>query len=429
MMNKDNKVFGLADKLRRTGFVHIFSSSVINKIISLASGIILVRILSKAEYGVYSYANTVMGFFLIFTGLGVNSCMLQMCCEVEDREERLNIYNYGCNVGLTFNLILSLLIVGVAMVFPLPIKGANLCLGLMSFLPLFQLFPQFQGTLLRAERKNRAFSYSNSFQAIVTFLLACVLSYFLRTNGLILAYYLSAILTALFTCLVLKVPLPSKSNKLQGASKKSFFEISTISMLNNGISQLMYLLDVFILGIVVGNSDMIASYKIATIIPTALIFIPSSVVVYIYPFFVEHRNNSKWLLRNFGKITLLIGLFNLAVSGILFTFAPFALTIIFGQQYIDAVIPFRILCISYFVSGTFRIIPGNLLVTQRKLKFNLFDSVFSSGLNTLLNFFMISAWKSVGAAIATLITMLISSIVSMAYLLHVFKKADMNVTD
>lgn len=425
-MEKENKLLGLVDKLRRTGFIHIFSSSVVNKIISLASGIILVRILSKTEFGTYSYANTIMGFFLIFTGLGVNSCMLQMCCEVEDREKRLNIYNYGCHVGLTFNLFLSLLIIAVAAFIPLPIKGANLCLAFMSFLPFFQLYPQFQCTLLRAERRNRAFSYSNSFQAIVTFALACICSFFLRTKGLILSYYISTIVTILFTYFVLRVPLPSKFTKLESTVKKSFYSISTISMLNNGIAQLMYLLDVFVLGIVVGNSDMIASYKVSTTIPSALLFIPSSIVVYIYPFFVEHRNDSAWLLKNFGRITVLIGLFNFAISAFLFIFAPFILTIIFGQQYIDAVVPFRILCVSFFFSGTFRIIPGNLLITQRKLKFNLFESIFSSGLNTFLNFFLIKAWSSIGAAVATLVTMFISGLISTLYLLHVFKNAERN---
>lgn len=422
-MKKSYGIVSFIDKLRRSGFVHIFSSSVINKIISLLSGVLLIRILSKTEYGVYSYANTILGFFLLFTGLGANSCMLQMCCEAKNKEDRLDIYNYGCHVGMRFNIFMSLVIIIVSLFVPLPIKGANLCLAFMSFLPFVQLYPQFQGTLLRSEKRNKEFSYSNTFQAAVTFLLACALSLIFRVKGLILAYYAAAFLTIIFSTVALKVPLPKTFPSLEKKTKKSFFEISTISMLNNGIAQLMYLLDVFVLGMVVGNTDMIASYKVATTIPTALLFIPSSIVIYIYPYFVEHRYEKQWLFKNFGRVIAALGIFNLLVSGILFIFAPYVISIIFGKQYLDAVVPFRILCVSFFFSGTFRIIPGNLLITQRRLKFNLFESIFSSGLNTLLNFFMISAWRSTGAAIATFITMLTSGIISTAYLLYVFSKA------
>ena len=90
-------------------------------------------------------------------------------------------------------------------------------------------------------------------------------------------------------------------------------------------------------------------------------------------------------------------------------------------MYLDAVLPFQILCASYIFSGTFRIVSGNLLVTQRKLKFNLFMAVFSSAMNTVLNVFMIRVWSSVGAALATFVTALITSILSTAYLIKTIR--------
>lgn len=52
----------LVSKLRASGFFHVFGSTVINKIVVFASGLILVRILSKADYGVYTYANNIYSF-------------------------------------------------------------------------------------------------------------------------------------------------------------------------------------------------------------------------------------------------------------------------------------------------------------------------------------------------------------------------------
>ena len=60
-------------------------------------------------------------------------------------------------------------------------------------------------------------------------------------------------------------------------------------------------------------------------------------------------------------------------------------------------------------------------MTQRKLKFNLFVAVLSSATNTVLNVFLIRAWGSVGAALATLITVLLTSILSTAYLIRTIR--------
>ncbi len=119
---------------------------------------------------------------------------------------------------------------------------------------------------------------------------------------------------------------------------------------------------------------------------------------------------------------LYLGLFNALLSLVLFLFAPFIISVVFGEQYLDAVVPFRILCVSYIFSGTLGTISGNLLVTQRKLKFNLFVSVLSSALNTVLNCILIQKYGAAGAAWATLFTAVVSSAVSTSYLLYVFHR-------
>lgn len=418
-----NKIKTLLLKLKKTGFTHIFSSSVVNKIISLASGVILVRILTKSEYGTYVAANNVLGFFLMFTGFGATAGLLQMCCEANNKRKLMSMYAFGSKVGLIFNVFLSIAVLGVALGVELPIPGANMCLVLMSFCPLVQLYPELQKIYLRANKENKKYSYANIFQTIITFSFACVLSLKFRAYGLIISQYISAVVAALFSIKYLGVPVGINYNlPIEKKTKKKFFEISGISMINVGVSQLMYLLDIFVLGLVVGESDIIASYKVATTIPTALNFIPASIVVYIYPYFVEHRKDKTWLFKNYRRVILGLGGFNLITTMVLFAFAPFVISLIFGKQYLEAVLPFRILCVSYFISGTFRNISGNLLVTQRKLKFNLFESVFSSGLNTLLNFLLISRFHSVGAAMATLLTMSVSAIISTIYLIIIFNK-------
>ena len=60
-------------------------------------------------------------------------------------------------------------------------------------------------------------------------------------------------------------------------------------------------------------------------------------------------------------------------------------------------------------------------MTQRKLKFNLYIAAISSLLNTFLNVVFILRWQSIGAAYATLFTVIVTGIINTTYLLHILK--------
>ena len=183
----------------------------------------------------------------------------------------------------------------------------------------------------------------------------------------------------------------------------------------------MYLIDVFVIGIVAPEETILASYKVATMIPTALAFIPTSLIVYVYPYFAEHKDDGKWCLNRYKQILFGLGGANALISAVLWLFAPLIVRILYGTQYLDSVPVFRVLALSYFFSGTFRTISGNLLVTQRKLRFNLFVAVISSAVNIVADYYFIQWWGSMGAAYATVLVIMITSIMSTAYLIKTFR--------
>ena len=88
--------------------------------------------------------------------------------------------------------------------------------------------------------------------------------------------------------------------------------------------------------------------------------------------------------------------------------APLIIRIVFGEQYMDSLAVFRILSISFFFSGTLSGISGNLLVTQRKLKFNFWRAFVMGIANAIGNVVFISLWGAVGAAISTITVSAIS---------------------
>ena len=416
-----NKIKSEIQKLFNTGFFHIFGSSVINKILALASGIILVRIIPKSEYGVYTYANNILGFFLLLQGFAMASGFLQAGSETKDRDLQKRLYSYSLKYSMLFNLILAAAIVAYALFIPMKIDGAEQLLLLMCLTPFFTDIQELQKTDLRIQEKNKSFSFANTISSILSVITACSFSWFFKAEGLVISRYVSGALVAVFILCIYKIPVFPKAADIDKKSKKVLLGVGGISMLNNGLSKLMYLLDVFILGICVPDSNIIASYKVATQIPTALAFIPLAIATYLYPTFARNRGNKKWLMSTYKKTVGLLGLSNVLLVSILVIFAEPLIHLFFGTQYLDAVPCFRILCINYLISGTFRILSGNLLVTQRKLQFNLWMCLFMSVMNTCLNVILINIWGSVGAAVATVITTSVSGFISTLYLIYIFK--------
>lgn len=423
-MSTFNKSKSLIQKLIRTGFIHIFGSNVLNQIIVFLSGILIVRIIPKSDYGVYSYANNIFTIIMLFSGMGMGSGVLQLCSEKYNEPENARaVFQYGLRTGFRFNLLLCLVVGLITVILPLPVSGANSLLQLMMFLPLFMIVFELMQAHFRYQRLNKTYSYLNTANTAGVFIFSIVGSLLWRARGLIIFRYGAYALTLLLGITAFQFPLRSLKEKtfISKRNKIDLLKISVISMFNNASGQLLYLLDVFFVGLLIPVSSTIASYKISTVIPNAMNFIPGSLMVYLYPYFAEHINDKKWVRNKFLSTMKYIGLFNLVLTAVLILFAPFVIRIVFGSSYWDAIASFRILMVAYFISGTFRKIAGNLLVTQRKLKFNFWMGIFEGVINIIGNVILIQAIGYIGASIVTLIISTLSSVISVTYFLKVVK--------
>ena len=418
-----NSLLSKTKRLFQTGFFHIFGSSVINKIIVFLSSIVLVRILTKAEYGTFTYAWNIYSIVIIFNGMGVESGMLQLSSEHSGDAAFANkVSNYATRFGLRFNVLLTIVLLAIGLFVPLKISGGKPLLCALCMLPTAQLFFNMTSCYLRSQKRNQEYARLAVINTSVIFLVSAGCAVLFREMGMVVGYYAAYIVTGLIGFFAFRVQLIRKKAEDLGDDKKPLLKISFISMINNGLSQLMYLLDVFVLGIVDPQETILASYKVATMIPAALAFIPVSLITYLYPYFAEHKDDGKWCFKRYKQILLAFGGFNLALSAVLFFAAPLIVSLLFGEQYMDAVPVFRLLSVNYFFSGTFRILSGNLLVTQRKLKFNLLVAIISSTTNIVADFFFIQWWGSIGAALATVLVVLVSSILSTTYLIYTFRQ-------
>ena len=409
-------------KLFNSGFAYVFGSTVINKVIGFMSTVVLVRILTKAEYGVFTYSWNIYSLAVIFSGFGMASAILQLCSEKNSDIDYCNaIYFRGKNFGSRFNLLFIFIFLGIAFFIPLKITGAKRLLICLCLLPEFAFQYDIQTTYIRSIKKTKAYSYLSILNAMLLLVSSVIGALIGRELGLVFGRYLAYAVTHIVALRLGIIPrYDSGTVTIPDAEKKAMISIGGISMITAGLSRLLYLIDVFVIGVVIPNETVIASYKVATQIPTALSFIPTAIVTFIYPYFAEKKENKKWCLSNYKKVLLGTGTLNLIITGILYAGASPIIRIVFGAKYLDAVIPFRILAITFFFSGTFRTIAGNLLLAQRKLKYNTFVAIISGCLNIILDYTMVSYFGVNGAAIATFIVVVFTSVMNVGYLIYVY---------
>lgn len=419
------KIKKITSKLFSTGFFHVFGSSTINQVLSFLSGLILVRVLSKPDYGCFGNAFSIYQFFIIFSGLGAASGILQMCSEYSDKPELSNkIYSFAFRNGVLINIGISLAVLLCALFVPFEMEGTNELLACFCVMPVFTLMYEMSIAKLRGDIRAKDYSYANIANVVLYCALSILGAFLFRSKGLIFGRTLAYILSIILIFKKFKV-IPSfdkGENRIEGEIKSNFIKVSLVSTLNNGLSTMFDVLEVFLLGIVVADSNVTASYKVAAIIPSALLFVPLAFATYVYPYFAKHIGDTKWVRKYFSLSILGLGVINLLITVIMIVIAEPFVRIAFGAEYLDCVPILKLLMFGFFVGGTFRVLPGNLLVSQRKLAYNTIVGVIGCVVSIVSNILFINKFGSIGAAYAHITVFAVTSVLYTGAMLYFTRK-------
>ena len=346
------EIRALISGISKKGFFHIFSADILNNLIGFANSLILIHVLSKAIYGEWAYAMNNLSFFLLLSGLGVNNGILYYSALSDTHNEKQSIFKFGLSFGIIFNFIIGILIFLTTYLFTFPIQGSVTILRSLSLLPVLYIVQDSIKAYLRANLRNKEFSYVTSFNSLCLFIFIILGSLYYGVQGAIYAFYLSYFLSVSFGLL-----LYFRSKKiykhvyiLTHSFKKDFIKYSATCSLTNSISSLLYVLDIFLIGIILKDEAILASYKTATLIPFALSFIPLSIMTFAAPYVIKMSREHDQLKNYSIILKKYLFVINLIISSALFILAPFIIPILFGEEYLDSIVPFRILVFGYLIA-------------------------------------------------------------------------------
>lgn len=423
----NNKIDGFKQyikKARDMGMLEYVISDIFQKFMVFVGGFIIVRLLTKEAYGSYTYLTNLLSVFTIFGDLGISSAVLQYASINHDNEnKKMSFIRYANKMlfGVSF-LSVFIVLIG-SYVYRFKIDGVQGLFRFMMILPLFNNEVMFCQSLLRVELRNKEFARINILNTVLHYIALIGLSYVWGLKGAIAAAYPQNIIILAVYYFTLKPILRIKGEiSLTKEEKRSFWKFALLMQVNQTSLALLNYLDIYCLGALVKQPEVIADYKVASTIPTALYFIPKSILFFLVPLFGRNRKDMGWVKKTFMRTLLCNALLCGAVSIVMAIIARPLIELIYGTQYANATQCFLILLIGFFAYGVIQIPASNVLSVFEKLKIVLIMSISGALLNIVLNVLLINLMGSVGAAIATVASHVFIGGVLTAYMIYFLRK-------
>ncbi|MDZ7796611.1 MAG: oligosaccharide flippase family protein [Candidatus Marinimicrobia bacterium] len=404
----------------------VFSSMIISKLSNFVLSILIIRILAESVYGNISYAFSIMQVLVTLSGMGLHHALLRFGALEKSLEEKNDLFMIFVKYGTVISLILGAVLFFSSDAVSTKMPGAAKFLQMFSPLLFTFFLAEIIFSYFRIQKNNRLYSAGMIIKSLL-FLAVCYTATLLSGGqGYVIAYTLVPLMTAglmyFFAKRLYHIGMRSKKQIDIKPHLKYGFWVAA----GNIASQLIILLDVIMVGNIIADSTQVATYKVATLIPLNLLFIPMVLLRTDYVYIAEKYQNRVFLI-NYYKKYFVIFVSMLIVIFILWFLLADIIMGVFGAYYIKAKPLVTILLFMVVASFLFRIPLGNMLAAVGKSKWNGISNIILVFINFALNLLLIPRYGLIGGAVATVTSIWISSVISIGmfsyYLSKYCKKA------
>jgi len=414
-----------------SGFIHAFSANFVSYLVAFCGSILYARLLGKTDFGIYAFSYNIISFFLLVNGFGAASGILQFVSRACDDGEQQAYLRLSFTLGIIFNAILSILILIYALIIPQPIANARNILIAMAFFPIGRLYLDIFQSYLRATSQHQLLAKFAIYNNLILLIANVIGIYIYGLIGFVVSTYLSYLIIIMISTFVYKLPnvfsvmlrCVQQSPSIVNEERKNdvefnlgrgkvceFIGYSLYATIGNAFAQLIFILDILLLGFIIKDAATVAIYKVATIIPFALNFIPGVVSAFFYPAFARNANDLGYIRDLQRKLQRGMLIFSVPVSIVLIVIAKPLILLIFGIEYQNSILPFQILAFGFWIISTFRIINGNILASLGHAKFAMWINVFIMLINIALTYILISYFGIIGAAVSVVIIYILAGV-------------------
>lgn len=370
------------------------------------------RILGVTEMGRYNFSASIISYFVLLSGLGISTYAIREGARLRDDKEKIEKFTTDVFSINIYSTIISYVVLLFCLWKVEKLHGYSVIILMLSIQMFFTLI-------------GRLWIYSIfedylfiTVCSILSHVLAIVLLFtFVKNQSDVVLYAMSTVFGAAASNFIafLNGKKYCKYHFTLRPSRVHFIPI--ILIFSTSISIVIY-----------GNSDMtmlgffgldynVGIYGVSVKIYNVVKQIVAAILTVTIPRFSYYLGKNELVKYNalFSKVINNLLLIMLPAAVGLACVAKECILLLSGKEYIQAVVPLRILCLAMVFNLIAYMLGYCVLIPNRNEKHFFIATIVSATVNIILNFIFIPLYMQNAAAITTVIAEIVASIICIYY--------------
>ena len=404
--------------LNRSGS-YVFLATILGRILSFIASWIALKFIENDALGVVLFAYNIILFVIPISGFGLHQSLIRYGSLAKSSEDKDSILAYVFKKGIVACLVLITIVISISLFINFKFENTLFYIVLLSFTIIPSYLLEIIRAQFRLQHNNKSFAFTEGVQSIILLLSVLLLSYLYKELG----YAIALLLTPLLTSIVFFKSL-NINNLIYKKIKVinfQFWKYGFFASLSNVVTQLLFVIDILLIGFILSNTEMVTNYRYVSIIPFSLLFLPRVFIATDFVAFTEKIYDAQYIFKYIKSYVLFFTVVSLLILLFSWLFSVQILGLLDKEftQFSDTFIILMIgICGIFILRGLF----GNLLSSIGKAHLNYYIATLALVINICANFYLIPKYGIKGAAITSAILMWFTGLLSYLLFIKLYKK-------
>lgn len=370
--------------------IQTFFARIIAFSIGLLFKILLARLLTVEENGVFGKWLATYNYGIIAFSLGLNLSMIY-----NSKSDKSKLNNFFGNAIIYSILLIICILIGLFL--PSKLYNFSLCIAVFFGLLIGSL-----NSIQLIDKKITIFNITEISRNLLILLVCLFPIYYLETKSLEILYILyPCALVLTFIIFAAYIDFSKINFKKISIPKLDYIKYGLKGTFLNVLSQSVYIVDIFLVSFIAGDRYL-GLYVVASSIARLLWFFVDAAGTIIFPKLVQTSNaaNSQNIIYKLSTFSFLISICGLIVF---YFIGEYLISLTFGNEYSEGFMTIIILMIASPGMIFYKLINRYLASKNEWIKSYIAIGI-SLIVNVVLNLYLIKEYNIIGAAIASLIS-------------------------
>lgn len=360
------------------------------------------RVLGNAEYGRYAFSSSVLSFFILIGGFGINNYAVREGARIRDDTDAIT--NFASDLFLIncFTVILALVLLFLACFFSPKLYSYKVLIIIQSFCVILNLVGMEWVNIVYED-----FLYTTIRYIVIQIIALILIFLFIRSSFdtwkfcliTVFASYGGNIINLFYSRRYVKV----KIRLYNAINFKKYFLPLFILFINSFATTVYVSSDITMLGLFMGDAD-VGVYSFSSKIYNIVKYFINAVMIVTVPRLAYLKEKEPFVYKLYvEKIIDILALFIFPVAVGLCMLGDSIIMVVGGHEYMEGVVSLKILSASLVFALFSSVFTNCILILNRQEKFCLISTIISALVNIVLNILLIPIIGIIGAAITTII--------------------------